>query len=140
MKSLIRSIALILLVSFFLCGCTIHHQARLYDLETADVILVKVYIRGNRAIDEATLPTGERCKGESVSGGAGSVTWGNIYSYYYGSASYSSATIPLSQRGVMTMVCEKGIVFDCEYVVSSFAIQGHGICKDNRGKYYRLIF
>ena len=140
MKSWVRSIALILLVSFFLCGCTIHHEARLYDLETGDVILVKAYIRGNRAIDEATLPTGERCKGESVSGRGGSVTWGNIYSYYYGSTSYSSSTISLSQRGVMTMVCEKGIVFDCEFVVSFFAIQGHGICKDNRGKYYRLIF
>ena len=140
MKSFIIYIVLILLVIFFLFGCAIRHQARLYDLETADVILVKAYVRGNRAIDEATLPTGERCKGESVSGGGGSVTWGNIYSYYYGSASYSSSTIPLSQRGVMTMVCEKGIVFDCEFVVSSFAIQGHGICKNNRGKYYRLIF
>lgn len=124
MKSWVRGIALILLVSIFLCGCTIHHQARLCDLETADVILVKAYVRGNRAINEATLPTGESCKGESVSGGGGSVTWGNIYSYYYGSASYSSSTIPLSQRGEMTMVCEKGIVFDCEFVVSSFAIQG----------------
>jgi hypothetical protein len=140
MKSLIRSIALILLVSFFICGCAIRHQARLYDLETADVILVKAWVRGNRAINEAILPTGEHCKGESVSGGEGAVSWGNIYSYYYGSASYSSATIPLSQRGVMTMVCEKGIIFDCEYVVSTFAIQGHGICRDNRSKYYRLIF
>lgn len=140
MKSLIRCIALILLVSFFLYGCAIRHQARLYDLETGDVILVKAWVRGNRAINEAILPTGEHCKGESVSGGGGTVSWGNIYLNYYGSASYSSAAIPLSQRGVMTMVCEKGITFDCEYVVSSFAVQGHGICRDNRGKYYRLMF
>lgn len=135
-----KFVLLILLVFLFSEGCAIRHQARLYDLETADVILVKAWVRGNRAIDEATLPTGEHCKGESVSGGGGSVSWGSIYSHNYGSASYSSATIPLSQRGIMTMACEKGITFDCEFVVSSFAIQGHGICRDNRGKYYRLIF
>jgi hypothetical protein len=76
----------------------------------------------------------------SIAGGGGSVSWGNIYSYYYGSASYSSVNIPLSQRGVATMVCEKGITFDCEFVASTIAIQGYGICKDNMGIYYRLIF
>jgi hypothetical protein len=140
MESCSKIVLLIWVGSLFLGGCTIRHQARLYDLETADVILVKAWVSGNRAINEATLPTGELCKGESVSGGGGSVSWGSIYSYHYGSASYSSATIPLSQRGVMTMVCEKGTIFDCEYVVASFAIQGHGIFRDNRGKHYRLIF
>ena len=140
MKLWIGNVPLILVVLLLLDGCAIRHQARLYDLETADVIVVKAWVRGNRAVNEAILPTGEQCKGESVSGGGGAVSWGNIYSHYYGSASYSSATVPASQRGVMTMVCEKGITFDCEYAVSSFAIQGHGICKDNRGKYYRLIF
>jgi len=140
MKSWVRGIALILLVSLFLCGCTIHHQARLYDLETGDVILVNAWIRGNRAINKAVLPTGERCNGESISGGGGSVSWGKIYSHHYGSASYSQVNVPLSQRGVMTMVCEKGITLDCEYMVASHAVQGHGICKDNKGKYYRLMF
>jgi hypothetical protein len=76
----------------------------------------------------------------SIAGGGGSVSWGNIYSYYYGSASYSSVNIPLSQRGVATMVSEKGITFDCEFVASTIAIQGYGICKDNMSIYYRLIF
>ena len=137
---LIGKASSIFFILFLLIGCTIHHQAIMYNMETGNVILATARIRGNRAIDEATLPTGERCNGESVSGGGGSISWGNIYSYYYGSASYSSATIPLSQRGVMAMVCEKGITFDCEYVVASYAVQGHGICRDNRGKYYRLMF
>jgi len=136
----IKKISLILMILFLLSGCAIRHQARLYDLEIGNVILVKSWIRGNRAIVEAVLPSGEHCKGECVSGGKGAVSWGNIYSFYYGSASYSSATIPLSQRGVMMMVCEKGITFDCEYIVKSYAIEGHGICRDNRGKFYRLIF
>ena len=38
MKSCTKIVLLILLVSLFLGGCTIRHQARLYDLETADVI------------------------------------------------------------------------------------------------------
>jgi hypothetical protein len=136
----IRMLFLVALFAVLFGACTIRHQARLYDLETGDVILVNARIRGNRAIDEAILPSGEHCKGESISGGGGAVSWGNIYSHYYGSASYSSATIPLSQRGVMTMVCEKGITFDCEYTVKSHAVEGHGICRDNRGKLYRLMF
>ena len=38
------------------------------------------------------------------------------------------------------MVSEKGITFDCEFVASTIAIQGYGICKDNMSIYYRLIF
>ncbi len=74
----IRMVFLLVVISLLICGCTIHHQARFYDLETADVILVKAWVRRNRAIDEATLPTGEHCKGESVSGGRGYVSWGSI--------------------------------------------------------------
>lgn len=151
MKSLIRSIALILLVYFFLCGCTIHHQARLYDLETGNVILVNSRIRGNRAITEAVLPNGVHCRGECVSGGEGFVSFGGAYSsvnlysswgniYGYGSTTYSSTTVPLSQRGVGVSVCDDGTTMECEYRVMSFAVQGHGICRDNRGKYYRLMF
>jgi hypothetical protein len=151
MKSRITIVFVFLLISFLLEGCTIHHQARLYDLETGNVILVNARIRGDRAINEAVLQTGEKCNGESISGGEGfrsfgwaysSVnlfsSWGNIYGY--GSTTYSSAAIPLSQRGVSVLICENGITFECEYRVMSDAVQGHGICKDNRGKYYRLMF
>src|SRR4030042_2820763 len=151
MKLCIRNVSLILLVLLLLSGCTIHHQARLYDLETGNVILVNSRIRGNRAINEAVLPTGEKCNGESISGGEGFVSlggahssvnlfssWGNIYGY--GSTTYSSVTVPLSQRGVCVLICGNGITFECEYRVMSYAVQGHGICRDNRGKYYRLMF
>jgi hypothetical protein len=112
---------------------------------------VNARIRGNRAINEAVLPTGEKCNGESISGGEGFVSlggaystinlsssWGNIYGY--GSTTYSSTTVPLSQKGVCVLICENGITFECEYRVMSYAVQGHGICRDNRGKYYRLMF
>ena len=151
MKPWTKYVLLILLVFLFLEGCTIRHQARLYDLETGNVILVNARIRGNRAINEAVLPTGEKCNGESISGGEGFVSlggayssinlsssWGNIYGY--GSTTYSSTTVPLSQRGVCVLICENGITFECEYRVMSYAVQGHGICRDNRGKYYRLMF
>ena len=151
MKSSTKLFLVILLVLLILGGCTIHHQARLYDLETGNVILVNARIRGNRAINEAVLPTGEKCNGESISGGEGFVSlggayssinlsssWGNIYGY--GSTTYSSITVPLSQRGVCVLICGNGITIECEYRVMSYAVQGHGICRDNRGKYYRLIF
>lgn len=150
MESKVARILFFLLCTL-LTGCTIHHQARLYDLETGNVIMVNSRIRGNRAINEAVLPTGEHCNGESISGGEGSIShgvayssanlfssWGNIYGQ--GSTTYSSATVPLSQRGVCVLICENGITFECEYRVMSHAIQGHGICRDNRGKFYRLMF
>jgi hypothetical protein len=143
MKSFIIYIVLILLVIFFLFGCSIRHQARLYDLETGDVILGVSKIRSSsRATAEFVLPSGEKCKGESVTVQEGSVSWGNIYSFYYGSASYSSTNIPLSQRGISVYICDRGTTFECEYTASTsgFSIHGHGVCRDNRGKYYRAIF
>ncbi len=152
MKS-ITTVLVILSISFVLEGCasTIHHQARLYDLETGNVILVNSQITGNRAITEAVLPNGAHCKGESVSGGEGFTSsgythssadlfssWGKIYGY--GSTSYSSTTVPLSQRGVGVAVCDDGTTMECEYIAMSTAVQGHGICRDNKGKYYRLMF
>jgi len=51
MKSKVARI-LFFLLGILLTGCTIHHQARLYDLETGNVIMVNSRIRGNRAINE----------------------------------------------------------------------------------------
>ena len=126
---------------FLLMGCTFHYDARLYDYETDKVIPIKAWVRGFQTRTEAILPTGEHCKGESVSGGGDSASWGEIYSYDYRSR-ISLAAIPLSQRRVMTIACERGTTFDCEYIITtpSYDVQGHGMCRDNGGKYYRLIF
>jgi len=136
----IKKVFLLTLILILFGGCTFRHQAKLYDLETGDLILVNMLVRGNRAINEASLPSGEHCKGETIFGGGGSVSWGSIYLSNYGTASFSSVNIPQSQRGITTMVCEKGIIFDCEFLSPPLVMQGHGICRDNRGKYYRLIF
>jgi len=89
----IKCVGLFLLILALLSGCAIRHESRLYDLETGDVIIFRSLIRGNRATSEGTLPSGEKCKGESVAGGVGAISWGNIYSYYYGSVNYLSASI-----------------------------------------------
>jgi len=139
-------IAFILTANLILSsGCTIHHQGRLYDMNTGNVIALEFQIKGHRAINQAVLPSGERCHGESVSGGDGFITvggtqssWGSLYGY--GNSSYSSVSVPFSQRGVCVLVCENAITIECEYRVMTFAIRGDGICRDNRGKYYRLMF
>ena len=127
MKSLLVKLGIILLLALLLFGgCTIHHQARLYDLEAGNVILVNSQIRGNRAITEAVLPNGVHCRGECVSGGEGFVSFGGTYSsanlysswgniYGYGSTTYSSTTVPLSQRGVGVSICDDGTTIECEY-------------------------
>jgi len=138
----IKTVSFISLNLFLLIGCTFRHEARLYDYETDSVIPIKAWVRGFQTKTEAVLPTGEHCKGESVSGGGDAETWGEIYSYGYRSNSTSWAAIPPSQRRVMMIVCERGITFDCEYIITtpSYDVQGHGMCRDNGGKYYRLIF
>ena len=139
----VKTVSLISLNLLLLMGCTYHYEARLYDLETANVTLIKAQVRGDETRTEAVLPTGEHCKGESVIYEGDAVYWGKIYSPgYYGSVSESLGAIDPSQRRVMTMVCERGITFDCEYMVitPSFEPQGHGMCRDNGGKYYRLVF
>ena len=149
MKSWIGNLSLILLFFLLAGGCTIHHESRLYDLETGNVIVFKSSIRGNRATSEGILPNGSRCRGEAVSGGAGFVTSGGSYSsgswggiYGYANTSFSAVTVPMSQRGVSFAICDDGTAIDCEYRVSApnFQIQGYGMCRDNKGKYYRLIF
>jgi hypothetical protein len=108
-----KTASLILLSLFLLMGCTFRHEARLYDYETDTVIPIKARVRGFQTITEAVLPTGEHCKGESVSGDGDAETWGEIYSYGYRSKSRSLVAIPPSQRRVMAIVCEGGITFDC---------------------------
>lgn len=149
MRSWARRFLLILSFLLLCGGCTIHHESRMYDLETGNVIVFKSSIRGNRATSEGILPNGSRCRGEAVSGAEGFVTsghsyssgnWGNIYGY--GTTSFSAVTVPVSTRGVSFVICDDGTAMDCEYRVSApnFQIQGYGMCRDNRGKFYRLIF
>jgi len=148
MKSWVRNLVLILLFLLLPGGCTLYQQGRLHDLETGNVILVDSKIRGNSAITEATLPNGIHCRGEYVTGREGFVTsggsysprdWGDIYGFGFTS---SSTTVPISQRGVGFVICDDGTTMDCEYKAtkSTFRFKGYGICRDNKEKYYRLIF
>ncbi len=139
-----KTLLLISLNLFLLIGCTHHYEARLYDFTTDRLILIKAQVRGNRTTTEAILPKGEHCKGECVSVGEDdAASWGKIYFHdRFTFPSNALAAIPLSQRRVMTMDCERGTTFDCEYtlVAPSLKAEGHGACRDNGGRYYRLIF
>lgn len=148
MKSWVSNLVLILLFLLPSGGCTIYQQGTLYDLQTRNVILVDSKIKGNRGIIEATLPNGIHCRGECVTGREGFITsggsysprnWGDIYGFGFTS---SSTNVPISQRGVGFVICDDGVTMDCEYKAtkSTFSFKGYGICRDNKEKYYRLIF
>ena len=53
---------------------------------------------------------------------------------------YSANAAQTAQRGtaVATSVMGTGWFVECEYVASG--TRGHGVCQDNRGNYYRLLF
>lgn len=55
---------------------------------------------------------------------------------------YAVNTVDRAQKGFAIAACPSGQVFECEYItnVKLSGVDGHGVCKDNRGKAYRLVF
>lgn len=131
----------IVLICAVLTGCAYTKTARLYDLKDGKITEVEAKIKGNRANLRATLPSGEFCQGECVTGQAVSHSWGSIY-YAGKSGSYSGSSYKTSNTGAGIMVCNQGTTFNCEYVVSGgmLNMSVYGVCLDNRGNLFRLLF
>jgi hypothetical protein len=117
------------------------HQARLYRLDSTDMLLATFKDTGSGAgpvwvgADRKTSP----CQGEYSTASAGSTTWGAIY------AGGDVATGALrtegdSAKGAAVIRCQDGRVIECEYVTDAMAAKGTGACRDNAGHRYRLMF
>jgi hypothetical protein len=124
--------------------------ARLYDLETAEVIQAKFIFSGTtKGNIYFSLPNGEKFQGEYSTIPSGSVSWGAIYSSVYGggmNASGHGSGIALNKslkyHGSAIATGDKNTLIECEYVTNSsrYSPQGFGACRDNRGKKYKLFF
>lgn len=114
-------------------GCTLN--ATLYDLETGAVLQDAVfrYSASGSGTVRIRLLSGEVLNGEyrTVSEGG---TWGQIF----GNGVSGMVVSPGMNRGVAVAASPEGTVLECEYVASGS--DGYGICRDNKGKRYRLIF
>jgi hypothetical protein len=138
----------ILAASILLPACAICATARLYDIKTGEVILAKyskweIFLHTHGKVS-ATLKSGQVLTGEFSAVREDVSGWGSIYSSVYGNGGFASGS-SYSQfhaasnvaRGSGVLVGE-GKIIDCEYVAS--AGHGSGACKDNEGRFYRLIF
>lgn len=117
--------------------------ARLYDLETAEVIQAKFIYSGTTSGNISfVLPSGEKFEGEYSTVPSGSITWGSIYTHANGGGSSEVRSKSLKYYGSAVLISDKKTVIECEYVTNSsrYNPQGHGACRDNRGKKYKLMF
>jgi hypothetical protein len=124
--------------------------ARLYNLDTAEIIEAKFIFSGTTRGDISfSMQNGEMFQGEYSTVPSGSVSWGSIYSSYYGSGTSDSGVSTgttlnksLKYYGSAVVVGDQKTIIECEYVTNSsrYNPQGYGACKDNRGMKYKLIF
>jgi hypothetical protein len=145
----------LMMIILFLSGC-VHSSgpdklsARLYDTQNGNVIPAWFYFSGTRVGEVGlVMPDGETMRGEYSTAPAGSTTWGSIYANAYSPVGLASSnafgyarTVPNALRGQAVAVGNRGTTLQCEYVTNNSRVssQGNGVCQDNRGKYYRLMF
>lgn len=121
-------------------GCVVTRTARLYDLSTPDVVTAHYRYSGT---GRGLIFTGTKeqpvCRGEYVTVAGGDTAWGAIFSG--GTVTQALATTTANdQRGSAIMTCLDGVVISCEYITSAVTGSGHGACRDNHDKQFRLMF
>ena len=87
-----------------------------------------------------TLPSGESCTGEYVTVSNDEITWGQVFAVGMTPTSGYAVTSSGQQRGRGIATGDRGTTIECEYLTSAYSPRGHGSCRDNRGKTYRLMF
>ncbi len=121
-------------------GCSVNKvvSARLYDRQDGTVAEAQFHFTGTtHGRAEITLASGEVLVGEynTVSGGA--YGWGQIYGMLW-----SSSIQPNEYVGTAIATSDRGTVIECEYITNNSRTnpRGHGTCRDNRGRIYKLMF
>ena len=130
-----------------LAGCaTIEIPGKLYDMKGGKSLAASFLWKGDASGPTTISKADETCTGEyrtimegRTSFGAGSAAgpWGGLFG-----SLYSVSSTERAQKGMAVAMCPSGMTFECEYVtnVGFTSVTGHGVCKDNRGEAYRLMF
>ncbi len=117
------------------------YSLQLHDIQTGEILEGSFGFVGTTT-GPVTIPMkdGETLRGEYSTASGGGVNWGGIYRTVYARADV--ATVSSALRGRVVAVGERGAAMQCEYVTNSSreSPQGHGACRDNHGKVYRLMF
>ena len=128
-------------LTLLFCGCATTRSARLYDLDSAGILVATFLDSGSGGGPVWIGSTRETadCEGEFVTVPQGSTGWGTIFAG--GTAAYAlTTTTEDAQRGRAVVSCKDRVVIECEYVTSATSGKGHGGCRDNKSRRYRLMF
>ena len=141
--------ALLVVIMFFLFGCTSTKQARLYpvnDKAAETGTLQAKYVDSGVGGGEASIimPDGEILNGEYSTVDNSTVGFGSIYTSVNvaGGAAFgsgSATSVPGSSPGIASFYGTNGTMMQCEYFVSRSG-KGGGACKSDDGALYRLHF
>lgn len=136
----IAVLSLLLLTS----GC--EHTARLYDLNSGQITPAKFSYSGSGSgTISLNLVDGSTCSGEYFTVTGGVTSWGTVFGQVWGTqgpvsglATSMGGVTPNEQLGTAVAVCTGGGSMECEYVARG--PHGHGACRDNKGKLFKLMF
>jgi hypothetical protein len=87
----------------------------------------------------AELPNGEKLSGEYSTEDNAVYGFGSVISKL-GNTTMSGATLGGSQRGVASLIGERGTRMRCEYFVNVMTASGAGACQTGKGEIYQLHF
>ena len=152
-KLMVKKIIILFTVVFTLYGCSIFSRSvpvRLYEINSGNVIQAEFIFAGTTHGDISfTFPSGEKWTGEYQTTRGGSVSSGSMYGNVWGNNSNSSfyanggtTTEPTEWSGTSIATSSNGRSIVCEYTTnkSIIAPHGNGVCKDNLGVIYKLMF
>jgi len=132
------TVAMCLLIS----GCT--REARLYpsvDSPSNVGVLKATYVDYGLGMGSirAEMPDGEKLEGEYSTQDNAIYGFGSIISQA-GSATLSAASFGGSQRGVASLIGDRGTRMQCEYFTNVMTGSGAGACKTSKGAIFQLHF
>jgi hypothetical protein len=133
-------------LSLLLCSASAFAgTGHIYNLSDGGITVVK-YSRwhGDHGPATATMPSGEKLKGEYSVTRGGSASWGSIYASVYGPEGATTATgngsrlaVSIRGQGTLILTGDQGTIMNCEFISSG---HGSGACVDNHEVKYKLLF
>ncbi len=131
-------LGLVMAASSFGCSVNKGVSARLYDMQDGTVAQAQFHFTSTPHWRiELRLASGEVLVGEynTITGGVSG--WGQIYGTLW-----SSSVRPDEYVGTAIATSDRGTVIECEYITNNSRTNphGHGACRDNRGRIYKLMF
>lgn len=148
-QRIVQLVSVSLAAVFAASACVIMKTARIYDLDTGNILQASFKYSGSgKGPITVAKPDGATCAGEYVTVAGGTTGWGTVFATVYppgGRATTATGTVITSnvenmQKGSAVASCSDGMVMECEYVTSAGRAQGYGACTDNHGARYKLMF